>query len=46
MPKAVTPRQRARAARVCANCINYPCFAGIETMSCNLAITCHKYSNK
>lgn len=29
--------------KVCTECGYYPCFKGIETMSCNLALTCHSY---
>lgn len=27
----------------CAKCVKYPCFVGIETMSSNLAETCHNF---
>lgn len=28
------------------NCAFYPCFKGIDTMSCNLAETCRQFKNK
>lgn len=28
------------------NCANYPCFTGIDNMSCNLAMTCHGFKPK
>ena len=29
--------------RICYNCIEFPCFVGIETISSNLALTCPKF---
>lgn len=32
-----------REGVACAMCERYPCFAGIENMSSNLAATCHQF---
>jgi len=32
--------------KICNNCVEYPCFVGIENMSSNLALTCPKYRIK
>lgn len=36
-------RRGHNKARLCCNCIEYPCFTGIETMSSNIALTCYRY---
>lgn len=33
-----------RSDATCLSCKRYPCFKGIETISSNLAETCHRYS--
>lgn len=32
--------------RICQDCWLYPCFSGMEVISCNLAKTCQKYHRK
>ena len=39
-------RRKGEREQVCANCINNPCFTGIETLWSNLALTCPSYHNK
>lgn len=35
-----------RSGVTCAMCIKFPCFKGIETISSNLAETCHSFGTK
>lgn len=45
MVEAATPKTRKDLdPQVCSNCVNYPCFEGIETISSNLAKTCHSWT--
>ena len=39
-------RRGHKKQRICHNCINFPCFAGIETISSNLALTCPDFKMK
>ncbi len=34
----------AKAEKTCKDCARYPCFKGIDTMSSNLALTCHDFN--
>ena len=38
--------ENANPTQVCKNCVDYPCFRGIDTMSSNLALTCPKWRMK
>lgn len=35
--------ENANPTQVCKNCVNYPCFRGIENLSSNFALTCKRW---
>jgi len=39
-------RRGHKKQRICYNCVEFPCFSGIESISSNLALTCYKYRIK
>ena len=38
--------ENADPDQVCRNCVNYPCFRGIENLSSNFAVTCKRWRMK
>ena len=44
--KSGIKRVRSDKARVCRNCVNYPCFEGMGNIDSNLANTCHSWHLK
>lgn len=40
-------KEKMESNRTCKNnCVNYPCFKGIDTMKSNLALTCVNFNEK
>lgn len=38
--------ENANPTQVCKNCVNYPCFRGMDNLSSNFALTCKRWRMK